>query len=79
LGASLQAEQKNFRVPLLAWIQLLRVSALVKRLDLFYNSESPLALKNKPKKNSSESLPIHFFGLKLKVAAITHKNLIINK
>jgi len=45
--ASLQAGQRNFRVPVQARIQLLSVFVIGKRLDLFYNSGCLLALKIK--------------------------------
>jgi len=38
--ASLQARQKSFRVPLLAQVQLLRLFAIVKRLDFSLPSEA---------------------------------------
>jgi len=50
--ATLQAGRKNFKVPILAQIQLLNVFPISKKLNLFYGSGCLLALKNKQKKLS---------------------------
>jgi len=44
--ASLHTGQKNVRVPVPARVQLLRVCAFGKSLDIFYKSGCPLTLKN---------------------------------